>query len=251
MSITGFFAKFFLGYAALTVALFMLSYVVPKAGFLARVLGSYISLLVVTIYGAIVSIVLTLVGQQSSAQWAAGRVFRLAMRLTTGVEFVIDDPKGVLSSTRPAVFIGNHQTELDVLMLGSMFPKHCSITAKRSLKNVPFLGWFMTLSGSIFIDRKNSRDAREAMQGAADEIKKKRQSVYMFPEGTRSYSKDAMLLPFKKGCFHLALQAEVPIVPVVVANYSHILYIKGMVFNSGRIPIKGKHQDTHSVLGYN
>lgn len=43
---------------------------------------------------------------------------------------------------RPVVFVGNHQTELDVLMLGCMFPKWCSVTAKNSLKWVPFLGWF-------------------------------------------------------------------------------------------------------------
>ena len=141
---------------------------------------------------------------------------------------------------RPAVFIGNHQTELDVLMLGCMFPKYCSVTAKKSLKNWPFLGWFMTLSGSVFIDRKNSKDARAAMAGAAEQIKTLKQSVYMFPEGTRSYAKEPMLLPFKKGAFHLAVQAQVPIVPVVAANYSDTLYIKGMVFKSGKIPCKGR-----------
>jgi len=125
-------------------------------------------------------------------------------------------------------------------MLGTMFPKYCSVTAKSSLKRIPFLGWFMALSGSIFIDRKNSNDAREAMKGAANEIRAKRQSVYMFPEGTRSYTKDPVLLPFKKGAFHLAVQAGVPVVPVVVANYSHVLYIRGLVFNSGKIPIKGR-----------
>ena len=78
------------------------------------------------------------------------------------------------------------------------------------------------------------------MAGAADEIRNNKQSVYMFPEGTRSYSKEPMLLPFKKGAFHLALQAGAPIVPVVVANYSNVLYVKGWRFNSGTIPIKGK-----------
>jgi lysophosphatidate acyltransferase len=48
-----------------------------------------------------------------------------------------------------------------------------------------------------------------------------------------------MLLPFKKGAFHLAVQAGVPIVPVVVANYSDVLYLQGWRFNSGTIPMKG------------
>jgi len=154
------------------------------------------------------------------------------------VRFAIEDPHNYLNNTRPAVFIGNHQTELDVLMLGCIFPKYCSITAKSSLRNMPFLGWFMSLSGSVFIDRANSQSARSAMDGAARIMQNERQSVYMFPEGTRSYSKEPELLPFKKGAFHLAVQAGVPIVPVVVANYSDILYIKSWRFNSGTIPIK-------------
>jgi len=225
-------------YTLLTVTMYAVSFVVPKAAFAARVLASYMSLLVCALYGVFASIILTLLGHQQISQWATARAFHFTMYWTTGVVFDVEDPKDVLGTTRPAVFIGNHQTELDVLMLGAMFPKYCSVTAKRSLKKVPFLGWFMALSGSIFIDRKNSKDAREAMRGAADEIRAKKQSVYMFPEGTRSYAKDPMLLPFKKGAFHLAVEAGVPIVPVVVANYSHILYIKGLHFKSGHIPIK-------------
>ena len=65
-----------------------------------------------------------------------------------------------------------------------------------------------------------------------------RQSVYIFPEGTRSYATSPMLLPFKKGAFHLAVQAQVPILPVVVANYSNVLAPKRSIFRSGRISIR-------------
>lgn len=91
----------------------------------------------------------------------------------------------------------------------------------------------------MFIDRANPTDARSAMAGAADEIKNARQNVYMFPEGTRSYSKEPKLLPFKKGAFHLAIQAGAPIIPVVVANYSDVLYVQGYKFRSGTILCKG------------
>jgi len=229
---------FLAGYTALTLFFYMLSALVPKSAFVARVLASYLALVVSSLYGVFASVALRVVGRHQLSQWAVARSFKYLMGFSTGVTFDVEDPKGHLKSVRPAVFIGNHQTELDVLMLGCMFPKYCSVTAKASLKKVPFLGWFMTLSGSVFIDRANSKDARQAMQGAANEIRDKRQSVYMFPEGTRSYAKDPMLLPFKKGAFHLAVQAQVPIVPVVVANYSHVLWVKGLVFNSGRIPCK-------------
>ncbi|KAG5991606.1 hypothetical protein E4U52_003475 [Claviceps spartinae] len=238
MSAVDFALKVFLGYVAITVFFYMVSFVAPKASFIARALASYVSLLVCAIFGVVASVLFTLIGKQGISQWVTARAFHYAMALTTGIVFEIDDPGNVLGTVRPAVFIGNHQTELDVLMLGALFPKWCSVTAKSDLKKVPFLGWFMRLSGSIFIDRKNSKDARDAMAGAAREIQIKRQSVYMFPEGTRSYAKDPVLLPFKKGAFHLAVQAGVPIVPCVVANYSHILHLKTMVFRSGRIPVK-------------
>ncbi len=234
------YAGYFLaGYTALTLFFFMLSAVIPKAAFVARSLASYLCLIFSSLFGVVASIVLRLLGLNQLSQWAVARSFKYSMGLATGVTFDVEDPNHYLDTVRPAVFIGNHQSELDVLMLGCMFPKYCSVTAKASLKKTPILGWFMTLSGSIFLDRANSKDARQAMSGAADEIRSKRQSVYMFPEGTRSYAKEPTLLPFKKGAFHLAVQAQVPIVPVVAANYSHILWVKELVFNAGRIPCKG------------
>ena len=231
---------FFAGYTGLVVALYVMSLVVSKAAFVARLLASYMALMVAASFGVVASIALRLVGKAQQSQWLVARVFKYLMLAATGVTFEVVDPQGHLrdGKTRPAVLIGNHQTELDVLMLGCVFPHYCSVTAKASLRRVPFLGWFMSLSGSIFIDRKNSKDAREAMKGAANEIRSRRQNVYMFPEGTRSYTREPTLLPFKKGAFHLAVEAQVPIVPCVVANYSHVLWIRGLHFSGGKIPVK-------------
>ncbi|KAK0748809.1 hypothetical protein B0T21DRAFT_407292 [Apiosordaria backusii] len=229
---------FFTGYAALVMFFHVLGLVNSKAAFVARSLAMYISILIASIYGLGAAIVLSSIGKRGLAQWAVGRCFKFCMYIGTGLTFEIEDPKNHLGTVRPAIFIGPHQTEVDLLMLGTMFPQYCSVTAKTQLKKIPFLGWFMTLSGAVFIDRKNSKDAREAMRGAGEEIKSKKQSVYMFPEGTRSYTKEPTMLPFKKGAFHLAVQAQVPIVPVVVANYSHLYSIKDFTFRSGSVPCK-------------
>jgi lysophosphatidate acyltransferase len=82
-------------------------------------------------------------------------------------------------------------------------------------------------SKTVFIDRANSKSARAAFDGAAKEMRTSRQSVFIFAEGTRSYSPTPMLLPFKKGAFHLAVQAQVPVVPAVCENYAHVLVMKG------------------------
>ncbi|KAI9776262.1 MAG: 1-acylglycerol-3-phosphate O-acyltransferase [Geoglossum umbratile] len=229
---------FFSAYLLLTLILFLLSYRgSTSASFFARLLASYLALTVITSYGVFVSIFLRLVGLGRSSQWAAGRAFAWMMAWAVGVRFVVEG-KEVLKGTRPAVFVGNHQSELDVLMLGTIFPKHCAVTAKKSLRHIPILGWFMALSGTVFIDRTNRRTAVAAFDGAAAEMQKYRQSVFIFAEGTRSYFDKPDLLPFKKGAFHLAIQAKVPIVPVVVANYSYVLNVSKWIFKSGTIPIK-------------
>jgi len=95
----------------------------------------------------------------------------------------------------------------------------------------------MLLSKTVFINRSKSIQARAAFAGAVETIKRDSQSVWIFPEGTRSYTKQADMLAFKKGAFHLAVQAQVDIVPVVVANYSNVLDAKSWVFNAGAIPV--------------
>ncbi|KZF21691.1 putative 1-acylglycerol-3-phosphate acyltransferase [Xylona heveae TC161] len=232
------YVEYFLAiYVAITLMLFVLSLgPLPKCGFYARLLASYLSLIGCATYGVVASIVLRLVGYGRVSQWATARSFKWVMRYTTGVEFVVDRKENL--QTRPAVFIGNHQTELDVLMLGEIFPPYCSVTAKKSLKAIPFLGWFMALSGTVFIDRANRQTALAAFESAAAEIRREKQSVFIFPEGTRSYSTKPDLLPFKKGAFHLAVKAQVPIVPIVVANYSNVLNVKERKFTSGQIPVK-------------
>lgn len=94
----------------------------------------------------------------------------------------------------------------------------------------------VALSKTVFIERKSRSQAVAAFDAAAEQMHKHKQSVYIFPEGTRSYYDHPDMLPFKKGAFHLAVQAQVPIVPVVVANYSNVLDMRRKVFKAGTIP---------------
>ncbi|CAO2652131.1 Nn.00g004140.m01.CDS01 [Neocucurbitaria sp. VM-36] len=235
---------------ALVMLLRIISFVLPArpaqlASFYAFSITGFSLLLVCAFYGMFASIALRLVGYGGLSQWTVGRAFKWTMWLATGVTFRVSGSMKATGSgngedalkERPAVFVGNHQTELDVLMLGCMFPKYCSVTAKSSLKWAPFLGWFMALSKTVFIDRANRTTARAAFDTAASTMTTTRQSVFIFPEGTRSYASTPTLLPFKKGAFHLAVQAQVPIVPVVCANYNHVLDVKGKRVRPGVIEV--------------
>ncbi|RAL02302.1 1-acylglycerol-3-phosphate O-acyltransferase SLC1 [Aspergillus ibericus CBS 121593] len=237
MSVFSYIASGISSFVVVTLSLFAIGQKVPRAAFVARCLAAYGSLLLCATYGVVASIVLRLAGYGRISQWATARSFKWVMRYTTGVRFNVIEGAEHLT-TRPAVFIGNHQSELDVLMLGTIFPPYCSVTAKKSLRHIPFLGWFMALSRTVFIDRANRETAVKAFDSAADEMRNHRQSVFIFAEGTRSYSDSPELLPFKKGAFHLAVKAGVPIVPVVTENYSHVLSPRNLRFEAGTIKIK-------------
>lgn len=114
----------------------------PALEFYGRSLASFTALFLCAVYGTIASAFLNVAGYGGLGQYTTARAFKWTMWLFTGVWFEMEDPEGWLGKTRPAVFVGNHQSELDVLFLGHMFPPYCSVTAKRSLKYVPVLGWF-------------------------------------------------------------------------------------------------------------
>jgi lysophosphatidate acyltransferase len=104
---------------------------------------------------------------------------------------------------------------IDILYLGAVFPRACSIMAKKELKYTPFLGQYITLGNNVFVDRTSRTDALRTFANVAETMKRKGISLFVFAEGTRSASEKPTLLPFKKGAFHLAVQGQVPVVPVV------------------------------------
>lgn len=117
-------------------------------------------------------------------------------------------------SHRPAVFIFNHQSGADLLIGAKLLRKDATGIAKRELK-YSLMGPLMMAGGMVFIDRGNREKAIAAMEPAVEALKNGR-SLAIAPEGTRS--KDYTLGPFKKGAFHMAMQAGVPIVPMVIKN---------------------------------
>lgn len=131
-----------------------------------------------------------------------------------GIKLVVKGEEN-LWADRPAVFLFNHQSSADLFIVAKLLRKDARAIAKKELKYTPILGQLMTAAGVIFVDRKNKEKAIEAMQPAVDALKEGT-SIAIAPEGTRSY--DYTLGKFKKGAFHLAIQAGVPIVPIVITN---------------------------------
>ena len=120
----------------------------------------------------------------------------------------------------PVIFFANHASLLDPPLIISTLPDRPVFIAKRELGRVPVLGWAIRLADFILIDRGHRRRAYESLQDAAGRIRAG-QSVAIFPEGTRS--PDGSLQPFKRGSFHLAMEAGVPLVPLAIRGGREIL----------------------------
>jgi len=116
--------------------------------------------------------------------------------------------KKALENPQACVYLANHQSLLDVFTFCAFFPAKTFVVAKRSLKYMPFFGWAFSLSGNVYIDRKNRNAAVKTLASAEERIRAG-WSFFVFPEGTRSKGKGLGL--FKKGAFHVAMNTGAPL----------------------------------------
>lgn len=140
-----------------------------------------------------------------------------------------------LWSQRPAVFVFNHQSKADVVIMARLLRRDIAGVGKKEIRNIPLIGRTMELAGTVFIDRKNAASAIEAMQPLVNALRNERKSVVIAPEGTRTVS--PRLAPFKKGAFHLAMQAGVPVVPVVIHNAGDVAPKGDFVFRPATVEV--------------
>jgi putative phosphoserine phosphatase/1-acylglycerol-3-phosphate O-acyltransferase len=120
-----------------------------------------------------------------------------------------------LWSQRPAVFIFNHQSGLDMLLICKLLRRDFVGIAKKELAKNPIFGPLMTLAGTVFVDRFHHDKAIEALAPAIDALRNGL-SLAIAPEGTRSTTRHVGR--FKKGAFFMAMAAGAPIVPIVLRN---------------------------------
>ena len=120
---------------------------------------------------------------------------------------------------RPAIFLFNHQSNADLFIVAKLIKRDVVAIGKKEIENMP-IGFLFKKAGMIFIDRGDKEKAVSSMNSAVDVIKSGK-SIAIAPEGTRSY--DYKLGSFKKGAFHLALQAKVPMIPIVIQNAHDVM----------------------------
>jgi putative phosphoserine phosphatase / 1-acylglycerol-3-phosphate O-acyltransferase len=156
----------------------------------------------------------------------------LALALA-GVELNVTGSEN-LWSRRPAVFIFNHQSSLDVAVIGSLIRRDLTGVAKQEAAHDPRFAPIGYVVDVVYVDRSNSRQARAALEPAVDRLKGGT-SIAIAPEGTRSPTQ--RLGVFKKGAFHLAAQAGVPLVPIVIRNAGDLMWRRSLVIRPGTVDV--------------
>ncbi len=183
---------------------------------------------------ALICVPLTLVTGDISRmyRWGMG-IARLGLRVAglrpviTGMEHI--DRKGKY------LFLSNHLSNLDPVMLLPEIPVRIAVFIKRSLMRIPILGYCMRRAGFIPVDRKGEVEAARASVRTALRVLDSGVSVVSFVEGTRS--PDGRLLPFKKGPFYLATESKVPIVPVSIYGTEKMMRKGSLAIRRGKAHI--------------
>lgn len=132
---------------------------------------------------------------------------------------------------KPVLFVSNHRSYFDILLLHTTSGKRPGFVAKAEMDKFPLLNWWMKDIGCLFLDRKDLRSGVQMIKDGAEHIKNGR-SMVICPEGTRNQEKE--MLPFKEGSLKMADKAECPVVPVAIIDSDQMLEVRpGFHIKSG------------------
>ncbi|OUR89592.1 hypothetical protein A9Q81_21355 [Gammaproteobacteria bacterium 42_54_T18] len=154
--------------------------------------------------------------------------------IAAGLRLTIDGIE-IIDNNRPAIFIFNHQSGIDPIILCRLLRKNIVGVAKIELKSHPVIGPLLSFGDTLFVDRDNKQSKTDVLDDA-NLVLSHTLSVAISPEGTRS--KHSELGQFRSGPFRLARRSNRPIVPIIIVNSSNILPPRSLNMKPGLVHIK-------------
>jgi 1-acyl-sn-glycerol-3-phosphate acyltransferase len=198
-----------------------------------RALATVLFIAIVTSIGSLWGLFLRLVDSSGDKVLDLARSWSGWVTGFAGVRIEVES-RATLDPKQPYVFVANHASSLDIWAVFVAIPRRIRLIAKKQLARIPLFGWVMWAGRFIFIDRQNKLAARRSIDLAGERIRNG-DSVLLFPEGTRT--RTGALGEFKKGGFHLALRAGVPIVPVALVGTGKLMPPGSYLLRSGAIKV--------------
>jgi 1-acyl-sn-glycerol-3-phosphate acyltransferase len=187
----------------------------------------------VTIGGSFVAFGLRALDRSGNLVLDLARLWSRSILWFAGVKVTVEW-RGKLAPGQPYVFMANHLSAVDIWALFAALPVRVRMIAKKQLGSIPIFGWAMRAGRFIFVDRANAAAARRSIEEAGRRIRGG-DCVLLFPEGTRS--RTGVMAPFKKGGFHLAISAGVPIVPLALVGTREAMPPGSWTVRSGHVRV--------------
>jgi 1-acyl-sn-glycerol-3-phosphate acyltransferase len=188
---------------------------------------------IITAFFSTCCVIFSLLGAAENSIHKIARIWATILLKISNVQVVVHGTDHI-SAEQAYIFMSNHQSDFDILIILAYLPGQFRWIAKKELFRIPVFGKAMKKAGYIEIDRQNHERALQNLTEAARKIREGK-SVMSFPEGTRSL--DGTIKPFKKGMFHLAIEASVPIVPITIIGAAEIMPKRSLKINPGRITL--------------
>jgi len=164
------------------------------------------------------------------------RFIRWGVQKIAPIEVVVEGREH-LTAHQPCIFLNNHQHTIEAAIIADVYPPRTVVVAKMGLRKIPIVGWIFAKAGNVFINRQDLEQSIRAMTELAETMRKEKVNLWIFPEG-RLNTDRAGLGPFKKGPFHMAIQLQVPLVPVVFSPSYCLLDAVAGHARSGKVWIK-------------
>lgn len=161
------------------------------------------------------------------------KIWAKMLLLLTNIKVRVVGTENILLG-KPQIFMANHQSDFDILIVLAHIPGQFRWLVKKELFHIPIFGAAMKTAGYIEIDRQDHELAMASLDKAARKIREGN-SVMSFPEGTRS--KEGTIKPFKQGMFHLAIKSGVPIVPISIVGAKEIMPKRSLHIKPGQVTL--------------
>jgi 1-acyl-sn-glycerol-3-phosphate acyltransferase len=183
-------------------------------------------------FGLLCLLLVPFLGPARTARLTAVPWARFGLFLS-GVKVHIDGAEHIRSG-QSYVITANHLSHFDIWVLYGWLGMDLRWVMKQELRRVPVIGISCEALGHVFIDRSNREAALASLEAARERITAGT-SILFFPEGTRS--RDGVMKPFKKGAFNMALDLQLPVLPVTIDGTREILPAGSLQLNPGEVRI--------------
>ena len=131
------------------------------------------------------------------------------------------------------IFVANHQSMFDIFLIYGYLNAKFKWIMKQEIRKTPLLGKACESMGHIFVDRSSPMRAQKSLEEAKDRLLQGSNSVFLFPEGTRSAN--GKIGRFKRGAFTIARDLHLPIIPVTISGAYNVLPKNGWYITPGKI----------------